>query len=106
MMDRTCPNCQKVTDGPSFRCLHCRLLSQVTILFTGPVLSLKSVVAFYLHRRLRIGLIEAAYYGAVKPDGSTDRALTEKRRERVLEAALVFGRVGLAVIIDAAFHYK
>jgi len=64
------------------------------------------LVAYYLHRRLKIAIIELAYYGAVKPDGCTDDVLSECRRKRVFNATMVLAVAGLEVIVDGAFHRK
>lgn len=101
-----CPHCGLMMHNRRFRCQHCQLLSHVTVVCTGPTLSLKSTTTFQLHRQLKIGLVEAAYYGAATREGRTDETLRLKRRERVKRAALVYADDGLAVIIDAAFHRK
>lgn len=90
----------------SIQCLQCGFRRYITVVLTGPVLAMKSVVADYLHRFLRIGIVESAYYGTVMVHDQTDETLRRIRRARVFDATMVFAGVGLPVIVDAAFHRR
>jgi hypothetical protein len=103
---RTCPHCHSAADALFFRCPACTLPSHLTILFTGPVLSMKSMTASYLHRVLKIGIVESAYYGGVGSATKTDQERRKERRQRVIDAAMVFARSNLPVIVDAAYHRR
>jgi predicted kinase len=81
-------------------------ISNLTIVMTGPPLSMKSVVANYLHRFLRTGLVESAYLGPAILNGHTDEQLRSARRTRLLAVTMVYAKEALPVIVDAAFHRR
>lgn len=106
MLRRICPHCQQSGNSEFIKCSCCKRLSHVAIVMTGPVLSMKSVVANYLHRFLKIGVVESAYYGPAIFKSRTDEELRRMRQIRVLKAARIFAEANLPVIVDAAFHRR
>lgn len=77
------------------------------MLATGPNLSLKSVIAKYLHERLQIGLIQSAYLGPiVDTRGLTSASRRARRRDRLRQLLNVYLDDGLPVLVDAAFHHR
>jgi len=100
-----CPFCGTTRNKRLVRCEKCNKLSHLILLMTGPALSMKSVIAYYLHRCLKIGLIESAYLGpALNADGITDDLLRKKRRSRLSKIVDIYLQDKLPVIVDAAFH--
>lgn len=104
---RFCPFCHGVFEKPFVRCEVCGKLSHLLLLMTGPALSMKTVVANYLHLVLKVGLVESAYLGPVlDTSGRTNEVLRQKRRERMISITEVYLRVKLPVILDGAFHRR
>lgn len=102
-----CPFCRHVSNEFLIRCDRCEKLSHLIVLLTGPALSMKSVIAYYLHRNLKIGLIESAYLGpALNDRGITDELLRQKRRSKLLQILDVYSTDKLPVIVDGAFHRR
>ncbi|MFO0830393.1 MAG: hypothetical protein U0637_00990 [Phycisphaerales bacterium] len=79
------------------------MLSRVVVVMTGPTLSKKSVIANYLHLRLRVGLIESAFLGPYARRNVPDDALRDARRRRLTALARVYVKDELPVIVDSAF---
>lgn len=99
-----CPYCHKQKNN-KYICGYCNLSSGYFIMLTGPALSMKTILSNYLHRRLRMPLVESAYLGyALNSDGNTDEKYRFVRRERlkkIVESHLI---QNIPVIIDGAFH--
>ncbi len=104
---KMCPFCQKRMKCQQIRCSACGKLSYILVMMTGPPLSLKSVVASYLQKHLKIALISSAYLGPVmNMKGQTDGLLRIKRRDRMNNILDIYLHDKLPVIADAAYQRK
>lgn len=104
---RTCAACDASIKGPFWPCQICGTYTDLAIILSGPNLSLKSTVAHYLRRALKIPAVESGYLpSAFNADGTLSELLRRKRRQFLTSIASHFAGLRLGLIIDAAFHSR